>query len=126
MLSQTVGSTVQLGFIYTLLVDIGWRHDTANAGVARLLINGSVYSGSFLGVPSQGNWTTESVTYVGTAADVGSAITIQLRSSTTQGNFDNVRLDATAPESGVPEPALSSAVAAALLGLGVFARRKRA
>jgi hypothetical protein len=124
MLFQTLGSTVQLGYIYTLLVDIGWRNDTANLGVARLLINGTVYSGSFVGSPSQGNWTTEMITYVGTAADVGSAITIQLRSTGAQGNFDNVRLDATAPGT-VPEPALSGAIALALIGLAV-GRRKRA
>src|SRR3982751_3123746 len=41
--SQVVLPTVQLGMLYVLSVDIGFRLDTAFAGTARLLINGNPY-----------------------------------------------------------------------------------
>lgn len=132
MISQTVVPTVQLGFVYTLLVDIGWRKDTPLTGGAQLLINGSPITGSFVSAPVQGAFNTYAITYVGTAGDVGSAITIQLLAGSvipgtfTQGNFDNVRLDAAAPGGTVPEPASAGMVGLVLLGLAKFTARKRA
>jgi hypothetical protein len=42
----------------------------------------------------------------------------------TQGNFDNVRMDGTAPDSGVPEPAAFLLTGPALLGLAAWKRRR--
>ena len=73
--SQTVVPTVQLGMLYVLNVDIGFRLDTIFAGTARLLINGTPYSAVGL-TPVQGTFGTFTATYTGSAADVGQAITI--------------------------------------------------
>jgi len=117
--SQTILPTVQLGMLYVLSVDIGYRLDTSFAGTARLLINGNPYDA--LGVtPVRGTFGTFTATYTGLAADVGQAITIELNSNGSQGNWDNVRLDGTAP-SVVPEPATLFLLAPALLML----RRRR-
>jgi len=119
--SQTVLPTVQLGMLYVLNVDIGFRLDTAFAGTARLLINGTPYDAVGL-TPVQGTFGTFTATYTGLAADVGQAITIELNSNGTQGNFDNVLLDGTAPAVvGAPEPATFLLLVPALLML----RRRR-
>jgi hypothetical protein len=92
-ISQTVAATVQVGVTYTLQVDIGARLDTSLAhfdGVADLLINGKQYLAA--GVENFGGWATYTATYTGLTADAGQSITIELRSSGDQGDFDNVRL----------------------------------
>jgi hypothetical protein len=120
--SQTVGGTVVLGEVYTLLVDIGWRLDAGFTGSADLLINGHTYAATGT-TPAQGTWSTYTVTYTGLAADVGRSITIDLNSSGSQGNFDNVRLDGTLGESGVPEPASFLLIGPALIALGLRMKR---
>jgi hypothetical protein len=112
VISQTVGETVVIGEVYTLLIDIGWRFDAPFTGTADLLINGHTYNATGT-TPTRGTFGLFTASYTGTAADVGQFITIELRSSGPQANFDNVRLDGS-----VPEPASFLLIAPALLALG--------
>lgn len=130
LISQTVGETVSAGLVYTLLVDIGLRTDSGSfAGTADLLIGGSSpHTIAATGLaPTLGGWSTFTATYIGSAADAGASITIELRSAGIdpngiqhQGNFDNVRLD---PDP-VPEPASFLLIGSALLALKAFRRRR--
>jgi PEP-CTERM motif len=119
-LSQTMVPTVQVDDTYTLMVDLGRRNDLPFMASVGLLINGVLIPASGT-APTPGDWSTYTATYTGLAADVGQSITIELFSSGPQGDFDNVRLDET-----VPEPAGITLLGLGLVGLSVFARRKRA
>jgi hypothetical protein len=122
-ISQTVGATVQAGVVYTLQVDLGWRNDLPTfIGTADLLVNGTQYFATGA-IPVQGNWSDFTATYTGLAADVGDPITIELNSSGTQADFDEVRL-ADNLASVVPEPASVGILGVGLIGVLVFARRK--
>jgi hypothetical protein len=120
IISQTIVPTVVVGQVYTLRVDIGFRLDDSNvfAGTADLLINGNRYTATGAS-PVRGTFGTFVATYNGLLADVGKPITIELQSSGVQGDFDNVRLDASA---AVPEPASFLLIGPALL---LFSRRRR-
>ena len=134
-LSQQVGATVGVGTVYTLLVDIGQRMDSGSGsygGSADLLIGATAGNGgahtTILAAgtaPDLGKWSTFTLMYLGTAADAGATITIELKNSlgvvgnvTHQGNFDNVQLSA------VPEPASFLLIGSALLALTAFRRRR--
>ena len=122
IISQTVGALVQQGVTYTLHVDLGVRHDVPNfSASADLLVNGTKYH-SVGSIPTPGNWSTFTSTYVGLAADVGKSITIELGSAVNtfppQADFDNVRLNTDVP--AVPEPMSSHMLAAGLVGLLFF------
>jgi len=127
-LSQTVGAVVGQGVTYTLTVDLGARSDVNFApfkAAADLLIGGvggtKVVAGGT--IPSPGNWSVFTATYVGLSGDVGKSITIELTSSGVgrQADFDNVALDALTP---APEPSGVTLLGLGLAGLWVFARRK--
>lgn len=118
-LSQVVG-TVTPDFTYTLTVAIGDNKYDSFDGSAALLINGVTYLATGT-APTSGNWSTYTATYVGQVADSGDPITIELLASGKQGNFDNVSLTDV-----VPEPAFGGLVAASLIGLFGWQRRKRA
>jgi hypothetical protein len=122
VISQTVGGTVVLGEVYTLLVDIGWRNDTGFGGTADLSIGGTLHAAVGT-TPGRGTWSTYTVTYTGLAADVGKSITIDLNTSGAEGNFDNVRMDGTLGQSGVPEPASFLLIGPALVALGFRIKR---
>jgi hypothetical protein len=129
-ITQTTAATVQLGVTYTLLVDVGVRGDNQPAtGVEYLVIGGPagtlVQATGVLGAPNCGCWTTFTATYTGLAADVGKSIGIDLRSNGVQGDWDNVRLNASAV-AGIPEPASLSLIVAGLVGLAALGRRRPA
>ncbi len=119
-ISQTVGSTVELGVTYKLLVDQGLRKDIGDPGTVALVIgnNAILASGT---PPAPGGWQTFTAIYTGLADDVGKSITIRLTSPGVQGDWDNVRLDAT---TAVPEPETISLIGLALVGMTVVARRR--
>jgi len=98
-ISQTVGPTVQAGDTYTLTVDIGYNGGNGAGfdGSADLWINGTAYVATGT-APAPGNYSTYTATYLGTVADQGQPITIQLDSTGAQGDFTDVAL--TAPEGG--------------------------
>jgi len=125
-ISQTVAATVQLGVVYTLLVDVGVRKDLGvDPATEALVINGVTYAA--VGVlPTPGNFSTFTATYTGLAADVGKAITIRLATPGVEGNWDNVRLSDNTTVGAVPEPV--SGLLAGLLALAWagIAKRKRA
>jgi hypothetical protein len=121
-ISQTVGSTVQTGVVYTLMVDIGCRNDQPCLGTADLLVNGVQYAA--VGVlPAPGNWATFTATYTGLPGDLGDAITIELNSTGSQGNFDNVQLADDTTTSATPEPSFSGILGLGLIGLMAMSRR---
>jgi hypothetical protein len=120
-ISQTTGATVQLGVLYTLLVDVGFRKDFPDLGTVELLIGTTPIIATGPVAQLSGDWFTYTATYTGLASDVGKSIGIALLSAGIQGDWDNVRLNAVAP-AAVPEPA-----PLALLGLaiGAFALSRR-
>jgi hypothetical protein len=121
ILSQTVSPSVTVGAVYTLMVDLGWRLDgSALMGSADLLINGNRYSAIGL-TPVQGTFGTFVATYTGLLADAGQAITIELQTTGSQANFDNVRLNEVDP---APEPASFLLLGSALLALSRFRRNQ--
>jgi hypothetical protein len=114
MISQTVGATVQPGVTYTLQVDLGNRNDLPFDASAELVIGGSTIVPALGIAPTNGNWSTYAATFTGTEAELDDSIMIELLSSGTQANFDNVRLSNNLT-STVPEP--SSVL---LLGIGML------
>jgi hypothetical protein len=122
-ISQTVGPTVQLGVVYTLLVALGDPAGQPFVGSAALVVNGNTYGA--VGVnPTSGNWSTFTATYTGLAGDVGQSITIQLASSGIQGAFDNVRLNDSLV-TPTPEPGVMSMLAGGLGAMVLLSRRLR-
>jgi hypothetical protein len=122
-ITQNVGSVTGAGLLYTLMVDIGLRKDLPNGplGTAQLLIGSTVVNATGV-TPAPGSFATFTATYLSTPANVGQAIAIQLTSTGSQGDFDNVRLDASAT---VPEPATAALFGLGFATFGLIARRTR-
>jgi hypothetical protein len=114
-ISQDVGLAVA-GDTYTLMVDLLHRTDTAMTGVIQLKVGGSVVATATGADAGPGTWSPWTATYTASGADAGQTLTILLTGGGAQADFDNVRLDGSAPvDAPVPEPA-----SMLLLGTGVF------
>jgi hypothetical protein len=120
---QNVGTTPGAGVVYTLTVDIGARADTgANLfeGTADLMIGTTVCAATGT-TPSPGNWSTYTATC--TSTEAGDPIVIQLNSSGSQGDFDNVMLTDN-NSSTTPEPASFFLMGSGFLAMGGILRRR--
>ena len=122
-ISQTVSATALANQIYSLQVDLGFRKDVADPGTITLQIGSHSILATGVPAPLSGNFVTYSAFFTTTAADAGSAISISLASAAAQGDFDNVRLDAS-PVS-VPEPLTLSIFGAGVAGVAVVRRRRK-
>jgi hapalindole biogenesis HpiC1 cyclase-like protein/PEP-CTERM motif-containing protein len=123
-LEQTVSATVVAGVTYTLSVDLGWRNDAPFAGSADLLI-GSNEEFQATGTAVQGDFETFTATYLGTIADAGQTISIELKAGGVEGNFDNVRLSSSAILASVPEPASFGMMALGIAGVASLLLRRK-
>src|SRR5664279_568196 len=115
---QDVGVAVA-GATYTLQVEILHRTDVPMAGIVQFEIGGSpvvTATGTDLGAGTWSNWTA---VYTATASDAGKTLTVLLDSSGAQGDFDDVRLDAS-----VPEPSSLLLLGSGLIGVAAVVRRK--
>ena len=126
-ISQTVGATVQVGDVYTLTVDLGYRYLDNFGGSADLLVNGQTYVATGT-TPAQGDWSVFTATYTGLASDAGDSITIELNTvAGWQGDFSDVSLTGnpqTTPNAITPEPSSFLLLGSGLVGLGGMIRRK--
>ena len=124
-ISQTVGVTVQPGVTYTLQVDLGARNDLPFDASAELLVGGTAFDA--VGAdPTAGNWSTFTAMFTGTQAEAGDPITIELITSGTQANFDDVRVSDNL-SAAVPEPSSLPLFVIGLLGtlgIGPLLRRR--
>ena len=118
VISQTLAATSVAGATYTLTVDLGYRKDVGDPGTVTLLVNGvpTIATGV---AASPGNWAPFTASY--TALTSGGPIAIELASSGSQGDFDNVLLSAT----GVPEPEGWLLMLTGLAMTGTFLRTRR-
>lgn len=123
-MSQDVGVAVA-GTTYTLQVSVMHRVNQTMGGVVQLLIDGNVAATATGTDAGNGTWNEFTAAYVATGSDAGKTITIRLGVSSGEGDFDNVRLDATASSEAVPEPASLALLGASLLGLAGLRRRGR-
>jgi len=120
IISQTVGATALANTLYTLQVDVGLRNDVPNFGTVMLLI-GSHQILATGAAPLPGHFSTFTATFLTSALDVGASIGIQLSANSSQGDFDNVRLNST----GVPEPGSAFFVVSSLALVVPLLRKRR-
>jgi len=126
-ISQIVGNVV-VGTVYTLQVEEGARKDTGfgTFNAATSLVIGTTPVVATGVAPTPGNWSTFMATYTGLPGDAGKTITILLSASGSQGDWDNVRLDAVSNAEPVPEPVSFLLLGAGLIGLAGAKRFRRA
>ncbi len=101
------------------MVDIGARADTSNGnffnGTADLMI-GTTVCAAIGTVPSLGSWSV--YTAQCTSTEAGDPIVIQLNSSGSQADFDNVQLTDNLNTAATPEPASFFLMGSGLLAMG--------
>jgi PEP-CTERM motif len=125
---QVTNALVQSGYTYTLTVQLGHRLDEPFDSSAALTVGGVPYAA--IGIaPSAGNWGTYTATFVGTAANAGLPIEIDLNKpllqGVTQADFDAVTLTSDAPSTNVvPEPSSLVLLGTGILGLAKVMRRR--
>jgi len=129
IISQTLTETLQAGMTYTLMVEVGNRADTNFSGyLIELLAGTTVIASDNNGVaPASGEFLTSTIEYTAMAgdADLGEALSIQLRAFGIQTNFDNVRLNGVDVDGGTTVIPTPTASLLSLMGLTVFAARRR-
>jgi hypothetical protein len=103
-----------------MTVYLGLRNDEPFAASADLLLSNGTVIPAMGTTPDRGHWSLYTASFVGTAANAGDTITIQLNAAGTQGNFDVVSLSSTP----VPEPS-SMLLGSGVLGPAQMLRRKR-
>ena len=102
---------------------------TAFSGPTIGILDGSLANGNNPVGLVPGDWVTQTLTYVATAADAGQPIGIMVTTTSAfQGVYDNVRLTvdlAQAEAEAVPEPSTYALGLIGLAGVGLVAWRKR-
>jgi hypothetical protein len=121
-ISQNVATAVP-GTTYTLQVELLHRTDAALAGVVQLEIGGSPVATATGVDGGPGTWSDWTAVYTAAAADAGKTVTILLSTTGPQGDFDDVRLNASELAS-IPEPASMALFGVGLTGLGMIRRRR--
>ena len=120
-ISQDVATAVA-GVTYTLDVALLHRTDFPMLGMIQLEIGGVVVATATGVDGGPGTWNDWTAVYTATAADIGKTVTILLSTTGQQGDFDNVRLDATS----IPEPGTFLLLAIGLIGFHGYGCRKAA
>lgn len=123
---QVTSALVQSGYTYTLTVQLGHRLDEPFDSSAALSVGGVSYA-AIGTAPAAGNWSTYTATLVGTAANAGLPIEIDLNKpplqGLTQADFDAVSLTSDAPSGNVvPEPSSLMLVATGIFGTAASLR----
>ena len=115
-----------VGARYTLSVDIGGNRNDGyiETGEAFLKIGGQFVAAT--GVPATtGNWSIFTASYVSTAADIGSQISILLDTPTYHGRFEQGLFDNVSLTTSVPEPASWALMLCGVGTIGAALRRRR-
>jgi hypothetical protein len=120
---QGVGTAVA-GTTYTLQVEVLHRTDYPIAGTVQLEIGGSVVATSTTPDGGAGTWNDWIATYTATGADAGKALTILLTGTGPQGDFDDVRLNASG--GAVPEASTWAMMLTGFGAMALMARRRGA
>ncbi len=130
---QTLSDVLTANMVYSLTVAVGNRNDVTMASYLFTLEAGSTVlataSGPPNGIPADGDFNDVTITYTALAGDplLGQALTIRLThisgANDVHALYDNVRLDASAQQTGdVPEP---GSVILCVAGLAAFGLRRR-